>query len=90
MAIIGCYCRSLGRKVRTSSDPAAGGSSMNFAHHHQTEIKHSHIAMLAAMGRITRRSLASGRAICLRPLAYSSGRRQTTWPPSPRCRLRAG
>eukprot|EP00972_Heterocapsa_arctica_P107668 15860266-Heterocapsa_arctica.AAC.1 len=46
--------------------------------------------MLAAMGRITRRSLSSCQATYLRPLASSLQMCRTTWPPSPRCRLRAG
>jgi hypothetical protein len=51
---------------------------------------HGRVAMRAAMGRLTRRSLASDRATCLRPLAGRSRMCRATWAPSPRCRLRAG
>jgi hypothetical protein len=45
---------------------AAKGSTGNSARRRETEIKHDRIAMLAAMGYIARRSLASCRATCFR------------------------
>jgi hypothetical protein len=74
-------------------DPAgltAGDNTENFARRHQADIKHSCIAMLAAMSCINRKSLASCRAAFLRLLAGSSRMCRAAWPPSPRCRLRAG